>query len=70
MTLLSGLICYLLGHVFDDLDIRETPQARVYTVIGSCARCSTQMFMVCDLRNEDPQEADTVDERSPTRRKT
>jgi hypothetical protein len=50
--MLSRLICLLLGHVLDDLDVIEGAQPPIYICRGKCARCDAPIVEVCDLRDE------------------
>lgn len=58
--MLARLICFLIEHVFDELDVREGPQ-NVYSCYGTCARCGVAVSEVCDLRNDDELGVFTVD---------
>ena len=58
--MLARLICLLLGHVFDELVVRDAQgQPRVYVGSGICDRCGKRVFSVPEI--------DTVDELTPTK---
>lgn len=57
---LARLLCFLLGHVFDELVVHnEQGQPRVYIGSGVCDRCGKRVFEIPDQ--------DTVDEITPTK---
>lgn len=49
---LARLICFLLGHVFDELVVLEGAQPPVYVSHSKCARCGARVVEVRDLRDE------------------
>jgi hypothetical protein len=56
--MLARLICRLLGHVLEDLVVRDGPEAYIYVGDGKCARCGAQAVELSE---------DTVDEITPTK---
>lgn len=50
--MLARLICFLLGHVLDELVVLEGAQPPIYVSHGKCARCGTPVIEVRDLREE------------------
>jgi hypothetical protein len=72
--MLARLICFLLGHLLRELDVREGPHAGIYLSCGKCSRCGADVLEVRDLRDKitssSPPAADaqTVDERPPSQR--
>jgi len=59
---LARLLCFLLGHVFDELVVHEGLQPRVYVSRGACARCHAPVIEIRDLRDEEESNpTDTLD---------
>jgi hypothetical protein len=54
---LARLLCFLLGHTYDELDVREGPQQHIRVVYGKCARCGAPVIEIRDLR----EGGDTLD---------
>jgi hypothetical protein len=50
---LARLLCFLLGHSYDELDVREGPQQYIRVVYGKCARCGAPVIEILDLRDDD-----------------
>lgn len=51
--MLARLLCFLLGHSYDELDVREGPQQHIRVVYGKCARCSAPVIEIHDLSDDD-----------------
>lgn len=51
--MLARLICFLLGHSFDEeVEVRETPHPDIYVLRSRCARCKTLSLQVRDMRDD------------------
>jgi hypothetical protein len=48
--MLARLICFLLGHSFNEVETRETPHPDVFVIRGKCARCGKLTLQVHDFR--------------------
>jgi hypothetical protein len=57
--MLARLLCFLLGHSYDELDVREGPQQHIRVVYGKCARCGAPVIEIHDL--SDDEDSDTLD---------
>lgn len=49
--MLARLICFLLGHLLEDLVIRESPDVYIYMGDGKCVRCGMQVVEIVDRKN-------------------
>lgn len=47
--MLARLICFLLGHSFNEFEIYECPQPHVQIRRARCARCDSLFLEVRDL---------------------
>jgi hypothetical protein len=54
--MLARLICFLLGHLLEDLVVRDGPESYVYVGDGKCSRCGAQAI---ELREDDDDEPPT-----------
>jgi len=63
LVMLARIICALLGHVLEDLVIREGEESYIYVGEGKCSRCHAQVIELAL-----PEEPDTVDERPKQKR--
>ena len=50
--MLARLICRLLGHVLEDLNVIEDASSCVYVTHWKCARCGKPIAEVREFRNE------------------
>jgi hypothetical protein len=51
--MLARLICRLLGHVLDELNVIEGDPSYIYVSQGKCARCGAPVIEVRDLRDDE-----------------
>lgn len=52
--MIARVICLLLGHVLEDLVIRDGPESYVYVGDGKCSRCGIQAIELCEDQEELP----------------
>jgi hypothetical protein len=50
--MLAKIICFLLGHITEELDVLDTVEPNVYIRRGKCDRCGAPVFEMYDLREE------------------
>lgn len=56
--MLARLICLLLGHVLEELNVVEGEPSCIYVSHGKCARCGAPLMEVRDLRDDKGDDKD------------